>query len=226
MPFSVTPRHDTRLSWPANIPEKLNQSLFDMLARLTDEGLWLSKQHQSQTYQLVQLSLCPTRYNWNHHSQPTRDVQISKMPPMLYHKWCYRVNTLPIPDQHGYQTDDMLHRQNQLQMQIHWERTENENISWMLFWNEEALSLTYCNGINITFMSWERLLALSFPDIPQFGWSITCSGDKCSTMWRQGQRHNVTSMAQKRCTLLASFNIPQAAWHVTRTCYYLWIRKE
>lgn len=88
------------------------------------KGLHSSQCYQCQsTYQLVQLSLCPTRYNWNHHSQPTRDVQILKMPPMLCHRWCYRVNTLPIPDQHGYRTDDMLRHQNQLQMQIHWERT-------------------------------------------------------------------------------------------------------
>lgn len=58
----------------------------------------------------------------------------------------------------------MLRRQNQLQMQIHWERTEEIEIS--LESTLRVIESTHCNGINITFMSRERLLALSFPDVP------------------------------------------------------------
>lgn len=71
-----------------------------------------------------------------------------------------------------------------------------------------------CDGVDIAFVSRERLLTLSLSDIPQFGGSVARTGDKHAALRRKGQCHNVAGMSEERCALLTGFDVPQPTGHV------------
>ena len=81
------------------------------------------------TYLHVLVSRHPKHYNWNRHIHREEVAQTWRRPQMWFRRLCYHGSTFLSPDQRGYQTICRWHRQNQWQMQIHLESTENTSES-------------------------------------------------------------------------------------------------
>lgn len=69
----------------------------------------------------------------------------------------------------------------------------------------------HSDGVDVTGVSSEGLLADAFPHVPQLGQRVAGSGDEGVHVGGQGQRHAVSNVVGEDDLLLASLQIPQTA---------------
>lgn len=68
--------------------------------------------------------------------------------------------------------------------------------------------MSYRDGVYVTLVAWEGLLAGSFANVPQFRASIARTGHEGTRVRRQGQRHHIAGVPDERCALLSGLNVP------------------
>lgn len=73
------------------------------------------------------------------------------------------------------------------------------------------LFASHSNGIDVTGVSREGLLAGAFPHVPQLGQRVTGSGDEGVHVGGQSQGHAVSNVVGEDHLLLACLQVPQAA---------------
>lgn len=70
-------------------------------------------------------------------------------------------------------------------------------------------NVPYRNGIDVTGVALESLLALAIPDVPQLGKGVTGPRDEWVLVRRECQAHAVSHMVQELHLLFASLQIPK-----------------
>lgn len=73
------------------------------------------------------------------------------------------------------------------------------------------LFASHSNGIDVTGVSREGLLAGAFPHVPQLGQRVTGSGDEGVHVGGQSQGHAVSNVVGEDHLLLACLQVPQTA---------------
>jgi hypothetical protein len=82
------------------------------------------------------------------------------------------------------------------------------------------------DGVDVTLVAGESLLAQTLADIPELCGSIASAGDERSVIRGEGQRHNIAGVAVENLRLLASFDVPEGASHISATGHNLIVVKK
>lgn len=60
-----------------------------------------------------------------------------------------------------------------------------------------VVNVPYRNGVDVTSVADEALLALAIPDVPELGLGVTCPRDECVLVFSQCHAHAVPHMVQE-----------------------------
>ena len=75
----------------------------------------------------------------------------------------------------------------------------------------ERCDAPHSDGVDVTGVSGEGLLAGPFPHVPQLGQRVTGSGDEGALVGGEGQGHAVSNVVGEDDLLLSGLQIPQTA---------------